>query len=585
MSDEMQDIIREFLAEAEESLDRIDPLFVELEARGHDREILNDIFRSMHTIKGAAGFLGFAQVVEVAHGAESVLKRLRDGETSLTKPLMDVILKSVDVLRLLLGGIKEGGAPAEDTTSVLRAMESFYAEPTVGPADHALDGAGGPEDRPVTVRQGDVEACVHRAGAEADSVADNLSEPERGRCESEQREHLQTLRVDVEKIDKVMNLTGEVVLIRNRLLNILSTLQKNHGEEPAVQNLFETVAFLDHVTTDMQLAVMKIRMQPIRKVFSKFPRLVRDISSSHGKDVELKIKGEDTEVDKSIIERIGDPMVHIIRNAIDHGLETPWHRRAVGKPDKGVICIEAFQKGNHIVIEVSDDGRGIDVERVKQKALEQVLAGPEEIARMSDETAMNLIFMPGFTTAEVATELSGRGVGMDVVRTNIAKLNGCVEVTSSPGAGTALRISIPLTLAITETLMVRAGGWQYAVPLAPIEGTLKISRNEIKEVMGQKVTVIRDRLCPVHDLKEVLGGNGGSRPEPGYAIVVSLGDTQFCLAVDELLGREEVVIKNVQGLDSASPHVLGATVTGDGKVVLILDMASLSRGLCGSLKT
>jgi two-component system chemotaxis sensor kinase CheA len=250
-----------------------------------------------------------------------------------------------------------------------------------------------------------------------------------------------------------------------------------------------------------------------------------------------------------------------------------------------VISIEACQRGKQIVIAVSDDGRGIDVEKVKQKALERCLAVPEEIMRMSDEAAVNLIFMPGFSTAEVATEMSGRGVGMDVVRTNIARLNGYVEVASRKGAGTTFIISIPLTLAITETLMVRSGGRQYAIPLAPIERTIRISREDIKEIVGQRVTVIRDRLYPVYELSELLGGNGARLTDTGYALLVTIGDNQFCLAVDELLGREEVVIKNVRGLDSDSPCILGATVTGDGKVVLILDVASLSRGLCGFLKT
>jgi two-component system chemotaxis sensor kinase CheA len=394
----------------------------------------------------------------------------------------------------------------------------------------------------------------------------------------------QTLRVDINRIDKVMDLTGEVVLVRNRLLNIVNYLERKYADDPHVENLFETVSFLDLVTSDMQLAVMKIRMQPIKKVFSKFPRLVRDISAALGKDVDLKISGEDTEVDKSVVEQIGDPLVHIIRNAMDHGLEVTEERRLKGKPEKGTISISAYQKGNQIVIEVTDDGKGINLEKVKRKAVEKSLISEEEAMRMSDESATNLIFLPGFSTAEVATELSGRGVGMDVVKTNINKLNGYVEVTTKKDMGSVFRISIPLTLAIIQTLMVRTDSSQYAIPLAPIEETLKVSKNEISYVAGQKVMVIRGRVHPVFELAEMLGKRRGNDSENRYAVVVSIGDRRFCIAVDELLGQEEVVIKNIDGIDTDSSYILGATITGNGKVVLILDLAAISRNVLGTIK-
>jgi two-component system, chemotaxis family, sensor kinase CheA len=366
-------------------------------------------------------------------------------------------------------------------------------------------------------------------------------------------------------------------------LNIVNYLETKYTDDPHVENLFETVSFLDLVTSDMQIAVMKMRMQPIKKVFSKFPRVVRDIAASLDKEVDLKISGEDTEVDKSVMEQIGDPLVHIIRNAIDHGIESTEVRRRMGKPEKGTISISASQKGNHIVIEVSDNGKGIDVERVKKKAVEKALMSEEEAQRMTQDAAVNLVFLPGFTTADVASELSGRGVGMDVVKTNISKLNGYVEIDTRRDTGTTFRISIPLTLAIVQALMVKTGGGQYAIPLAPIEGTLKVEKKEISDVVRKKVLIVRGRVHPFFELSGILGGNGSGDLEHRYAIVISAGESRFCIGVDELLGQEEVVIKSIDGIDTSSAHILGATITGDGRVVLILDVASIARSV-SSLK-
>jgi two-component system chemotaxis sensor kinase CheA len=364
----------------------------------------------------------------------------------------------------------------------------------------------------------------------------------------------------------------------------VSRLDNQYGDDNDVQSLMEAVSFLDLITSDMQLGVMKMRMQPIAKVFSKFPRLVRDISGPLGKLVNLKVSGEDTEVDKSVIEQIGDPMVHIIRNAVDHGLEAPQERLAKGKPEAGVISISAAQKGNQIVIEVSDDGRGINVDKVKAKALKTGLISGDEAARMTDEAAMNLVFLPGFSTAEVTTDLSGRGVGMDVVKTNISKLNGAVEISSRRDGGTVFTIRIPLTLAIIQTLMVRCGKARYAVPLAPVEETLTVSEKDISDMGGSEALVIRGRVYPLFTLSHVLGSAGAARLSGDgcrYAVVVSIGDKRFCIGVDELLGQEEVVIKTVSGINTGLSHILGATITGDGKVVFILDLAALSKTAFG----
>jgi len=395
-----------------------------------------------------------------------------------------------------------------------------------------------------------------------------------------EKEALQTLRVDVTKIDKVMDLTGEVVLVRNRLVNIVTKLEQQYTDDHDVQSLLEAVSFLDLITSDMQLGVMKMRMQPIAKVFSKFPRVVRDISGPLGKLVDLKVSGEDTEVDKSVIEQIGDPMVHIIRNAVDHGLETPDVRTAKGKPAMGTISISADQKGNQVIIEVSDDGKGIDLDKVRKKAVQKQLVTEEEAARMSDDAATNLIFLPGFSTNDVATELSGRGVGMDVVNTNISKLNGTVEIKTKKDAGSVFTIRIPLTLAIIQTLMVRSGNARYAVPLAPVEETLTVSAKDLSNLGGTEALIIRGKVYPLFTLASMLGtgqNNGGKEANLKYAVVVAIGEKRFCIGVDELLGQEEVVIKTVSGINTGSSYILGATITGDGKVVFILDLTAISK--------
>ncbi|MBI5849251.1 MAG: chemotaxis protein CheA [Nitrospirae bacterium] len=601
MADEMDEIIAEFITEAEESLDKIDPLFIELEAKGYDKEMLNDIFRSMHTIKGAAGFLGFKNIVEVAHKSESILKRLREQEIVMSTRLMDSILKSVDMLKLLLQHLKLKDNVEEDITPTITqldtALHSAMDEETPAAAEVVMQ-ADRPEQtraeapKEETQKQEPKQPPAEAPGKEEKKIAtvpvavlqEPAAPPSKMQSTLPAQEALQTLRIDVERVDKVMDLTGEMVLVRNRLLNIANYLESRYAEDQNVEHLLGTVAFLDLVTSDMQLAVMKMRMQPLKKVFGKFPRLVRDLSNNIGKDVELVLSGEDTEVDRTVIEHIGDPMVHIIRNAIDHGLESRDERANSGKPVRGTLSIRAFQQGNTIIIEVADDGKGIDVEKVKRKAIEKKLISEEEAARMADENAINLIFLPGFSTMDKATELSGRGVGMDVVKTNISKLNGYVEIMSKKGVGSTFRISIPLTLAILQALMVRAGSSQFAIPLAPVEETIKVQRKEIDNVTGQKVLVVREKVCPLFELTDILNLDDRGDNDYRYVLVITIGDRKFCVAVDELLGQEEVVIKTIHGIETDSSYILGATITGEGKVVLILDLAGISRNVIGALK-
>ena len=595
MSDGMEEIIEEFITEAQESLEKIDPLFVQLELQSvPDKEILNDIFRSMHTIKGAAGFLGFQSIVDVAHRDESIMKRLREDEMQVSTSVISVILKSVDMLRLLLNHIKAHDGVEEYIDELLKELDDALVGAPAAPAPPKTVNVAAPSAEEELLS--DIpEAEEHHEPATAASSAAAKAEiphtpgaapktPPQGQQPGQQPvpQDAQTLRVDVTRIDKVMNLTGEIVLVRNRLLNIANYLDAKYSGDTHVDGLQEAVSFLDLVTSDIQLAVMKMRMQPIKKVFSKFPRLVRDLSQSLGKDVELNISGEGTEVDRTVIERIGDPMVHIIRNAIDHGLETREDRIKVSKPEKGIVDISAYQKGNQIVIEVSDDGKGMDVERIKKKAIERGLISAEDAVKISDKEVLDMVFLPGFSTVEVATELSGRGVGMDVVKTNISKLNGYVEIFTTKGVGTTFRISIPLTLAIIQALMVRTAGMQYAIPLAPIEETLKVSKDKVDHVTGNRVLAIRGKVFPLKELTDVLGSPSQDEQDSRYVLVIAMGDKRFCVAVDELLGQEEVVIKTIDGIDTDSTGILGATITGDGKVVLILDPTGMAKRFSGA---
>ncbi|MFZ6008021.1 MAG: chemotaxis protein CheA, partial [Nitrospirota bacterium] len=578
MADEMDEIISEFVTEAEETLEKIDPMFVELETKGYDKDILNEIFRGMHTLKGAAGFLGFQQIVDVAHRAESIMKRLRDGEVALSRELMDVILKSVDTLRLLIFHIKLKDGIEEDTSDLLRGLDSALEMAVAGGEAKAEV----KEKEKIEAKEEIEEKAEEKVEVRAESPKP-LPSPavEEVQQITKEREVVSTLRVDVSRIDKVMDLAGEIVLARNRLLNLAAKLDLSYSGDPHVESLLETTGFLDRVTSDLQLAVMKMRMQPIQKVFGKFPRMVRDMSRNLGKDIDLEIFGEDTEVDKTVIENIGDPLVHIIRNSIDHGIESPEEREAKGKLKKGRIIISAYQKGTMIVIEVSDDGKGIDVESVKKKALSKGLITEEEAQRMSDDAAINLIFLPGFSTKEVSTELSGRGVGMDVVKTNVAKLNGYVEVITKKDIGSTFKISLPLTLAILQAMMVRIGGEYYAIPQSMIEETLRVKKSDIKDVTGQRVLTIRGKVLPMFEMSEVLGVRRMSEidHDNSYVLVATVGDRRFCISVDELLGQEEIVIKTINGIESEECGILGATITGDGKVVLILDLAVVSRGI------
>ncbi len=386
----------------------------------------------------------------------------------------------------------------------------------------------------------------------------------------------QTIRVDVKRLDHLMNLIGELVLAKNRLIKINSDVEERYEGEEFLEELTQVVSIVSIVTTDLQIAVMKTRMLPVGKVFNKFPRMIRDLSRELNKKIELVIEGEETELDKSIVEEIGDPLVHIIRNSCDHGIEPPEERIAVGKPETGTVELKAYNEGNHIVIQINDDGRGLDPEKLKQKALEKGLISEKDAANMSDKEAYALIFKPGFSTAAAVTNVSGRGVGMDVVKTNIEKLNGIIEIDSELGKGTSIKLKIPLTLAIIQALLVGVQEENYAIPLASVLETVRISTEEIYTVENKSVMRLRDEvlsLVHIGDIFEVERIMENS--EHAYVVVLGLGASKLGLIVDTLIGQEEIVIKSLGEYLKGIQGIAGATIRGDGGVTLIVDVVAL----------
>ena len=386
----------------------------------------------------------------------------------------------------------------------------------------------------------------------------------------------QTIRVDVKRLDHLMNLIGELVLAKNRLMKINVDVEERYEGEEFLEELNQVVSIVSLVTTDLQIAVMKTRMLPVGKVFNKFPRMIRDLSRELSKDIDLVISGEETELDKSIVEEIGDPLVHIIRNSCDHGIETPEIRRGKGKDDKGTINLKAYNEGNQIVIQIDDDGKGLDVEMLKRHSLEKGVITEKEADNLSDKEAFALIFRPGFSTAAAVTSVSGRGVGMDVVKTNIEKLNGIIDIESELGKGTSIKLKIPLTLAIIQALLVGVQEEYYAIPLASVLETVRISKDEIYTVEGRSVMRLRhDVLSLVHigdifEVERILDAN-----EHAYVVVLGLGTSKLGLIVDTLVGQEEIVIKSMGDYLKGIDGVAGATIRGDGGVTLIVDVVAL----------
>ena len=583
-NDEMKEIVQEFLAEAQEMLEGLDNFFVQLEARPDDTSLLNEIFRAAHSIKGSAGFIGLTRIVEVAHHAENVLNQLRQGMMKAEPAVIDIILEAMDALKLLLEEVHTGVQADVDIDTLTMKLDLLLQWGEDQSASHESNG-------PSALHSEAAEPLSPSPPQPAEIVSHNPSPPhppqslssappqsEASPAQSSGVEVDQTIRVETSRLDNVMNLVGELVLGRNRLVRLATDTSDDEDREKQQKDIAEAVIQLSRVTTDLQLAVIKTRMQPIKKVLGKFPRMVRDLSRKLGKEARLELSGEETELDKSVIEEIGDPLVHIIRNAIDHGLEMPEERLASGKSPEGVVKISAYQEGNSIVIEISDDGHGVNVERVRKKAIERNLISAADADRMSTDELVNLIFLPGFSTAEKVTDVSGRGVGMDVVRTNINKINGTVEIRSQNGLGSTFVINLPLTIAIIQALMVAIGEEVYAVPLQSVVETVKITESDIRTLSGAEVLNLRNQVLPLLRLRDEFKIPGESHESAGknrYVVVVQLGSRSVGLVVEALPYQEEVVIKSMGPILSGIRGMAGATITGDGKVVLILDVGEI----------
>ncbi len=656
--DDLQEIMEDFLIEAFEMNEQLDQDLVELEHNPEDLDLLNRIFRVAHTIKGSSSFLNLNILTHLTHNMEDVLNRARKGEIKITPDIMDVVLRSIDLMKTLLVTIRDTGSDTnngkeneiEEAVKQLQAITSQNLEgakegtkeapkkenteeakeeikeenkenkakaPTAenSASDNPL--ADEPDLDYANMSAEEVEAEIERllnkrqeADKERRAQKKQEAKPKQEvapKAEISKTETLktetpkapkteiktkakadteenkapsigveQTVRVDVRRLDHLMNLIGELVLGKNRLIRIYGDVEERYDGEKFLEELNQVVSSISAVTTDLQLAVMKTRMQPVGKVFNKFPRMVRDLSRELGKSIELIIEGEETELDKSIVEEIGDPLIHIIRNSCDHGIEPLEERRRLNKPETGKVQLSAYNEGNHIVIKISDDGKGLDPVMLKEKAIEKGVISERDAEGMSDREAFNLIFKPGFSTAKVVSNVSGRGVGMDVVKTNIEKLNGIIEIDSEVGVGTTQKLKIPLTLAIIQALLVGVQEEYYAIPLSSVLETVRISQDEIYTVDGKSVLRLRDevlslvRLSDIFKVDAILESNSDV-----YVVIIGLADQKIGVIVDYLIGQEEVVIKSLGYYLKNTRGIAGATVRGDGKITLIVDVGAM----------
>ena len=553
-NDDMQELVQDFLVETNEIIENLDHDLVELESNQNDLELLNKIFRGAHTMKGSSSFLGFNKLADLTHHAEDILNKLRKGEMVVTREIMDTLLEFVDKTKQIISDI-ENGTDTADVASVINDLKLASEGKLVGKKPAA--------------------ASAPAAQAAAPAQAARKAAPKQEAKQQHQATQVeQTIRVDVSRLDSLVNLVGELVLSRNRLSQIAGELENKFENEYLVEQLLDVTSAIGMNTTELQLAIMKTRMIAIGKVFNKFPRVVRDIARDTGKEIDLIISGEETELDKQVIESIGDPLLHMIRNSCDHGVETPEVRVAKGKPRTGTVLLSAYHEGNHVVIEIKDDGAGMDPDKLKRKAIEKGVITLDEANNMDDKQAFGLIFKAGFSTAEKITNISGRGVGMDVVRNNIEKLNGIITIDSKINEGSTFFLKLPLTLAIIQALLVEVAGETFAIPLASVVETVRITNEEIHSFEGREVLKLRDRVLSLVRLDEAFALDELEQDEI-YVVVVALAEKQLGFIVDKLIGQEEIVIKSLGEYLGGNPGIAGATITGDGRVRLILDVSGV----------
>jgi two-component system, chemotaxis family, sensor kinase CheA len=640
----MDEIVKDFLIESNENLDRLDQELVKLESDPSSTSLLGSIFRTIHTIKGSCGFLGFSRLEKVAHAGENLLSRLRDGQLKLTTEVTTGLLAMVDAVRRMLGEIQatehdgendypqllatlkqlqEGSAaqaPAQAAASATAqaprpaaaAPQQQAPAPTAAEPHPPVHGeAVSPQQEQQRLAhyrptQGKIGALlIDRGNIRTEDLALALQEQERGDqrrlgeilvalglCKAEEVAAAQqimdlrgrdtgveTVRIGVSLLDKLMNLVGELVLARNQIL------QFANGAQDAGLNVISQRMNL--IATELQEQVMKTRMQPIGNIWNKFPRTVRDLAQGCGKEVRLEMEGQDTELDRTIVEAIKDPLTHLVRNSVDHGIESPENRKKVGKLQSGMLKLRAFHEGGQVNIEIIDDGAGLNLDRIRKKAIERGVITPEQAVRLAERDAFNLIFLPGFSTAEKVTNVSGRGVGMDVVKTNVEKIGGMVDITSKAGHGTTVRVKIPLTLAIIPALVVTCRGERFAIPQVGLTELVRLEADEIAKgiemVHGVPVHRLRGRLLPLVYLSRELQLAGESSEDAAgqqqavNIVVLQADDRQFGLVVDEINDTEEIVVKPLRKQLKAVKTFAGSTIMGDGKVALILDVMGLAQ--------
>ncbi|SCK05635.1 chemotaxis protein CheA [Vogesella sp. LIG4] len=618
----MEELLQDFLMESTELLSDVDNKLVELEKRPNDRALLNDIFRGFHTIKGGAGFLNVAPMVTVCHRTENLFDKLRNSELQITPRLMDVILDATGAVRDMFTTLGQGLTPGNPDPALLVALDAALAgnleapaapapAPAAAPAAaaqpsgepdwnalHAAvsgNAAAAPAAAPQAAAPAPAPAPVAAAPAASTEVevipAAAVASSSTAVAPAAARAPVKasggggsisgqenTIRIDTVRLDQVLNLSGEIGLTKNRLTTLRTEILQGNTETNTLRSLDEAISQLDLLVSDLQNAVMKTRMQPIGRLFQKYPRLARDLARQLGKEVELVITGEETELDKTMIEDLNDPLVHLVRNAVDHGVESAEDRIASGKKPQAIIELTAEQVGDHIVIEITDDGKGMNPEVLRRKAIAKGLIDAETANSLDEKQCLQLIFLPGFSTKDQISSVSGRGVGMDVVRTNIQKLNGRIDINSIQGEGTRISISLPLTLAILPVLVVRACNQPFAVPLAMVREIIPIDTTAIQEVSGRPTIVVRDEILPLKTLSGLL--NWEPTQKPNFGVLMQSAEKSFILAVDSFVGRDDVVIKPLQNIRPKG--VAGATLSGDGSVVLVLDMEDL---LTGQLET
>ena len=631
LDSDLQELYDSFLVETGEILESLGSDLMILEHEPKNYDLLNRIFRGFHTIKGTSSFMGFEEIATITHHAEEILNKLRRDELSVNLKIIDVLLEVHDIISMLVDRIKEGKIKPYDYTAIIKKIEilklpesetaslsqeeylpnlSQEALPTpIIPIDNnetAVDkvlnnpdlfaDSGDFTDEELALIQAafdevnkdlknqknkelEVEAKLKELEVEKSKLAsqvDDIQEKQSTSGATTPKASTESIRIDVARLETLMDLSGELVLGRNRLSQVVAQLDAEHTNKERLRELSETTAQVDFITSEIQSAVMKMRMVQIAKLYQKAPRIVRDLSKEFNKKIDLVLLGEETEIDRGIIEELNDPLVHMIRNSCDHGIETAIDRVNSGKPANGTITINAFQEGNAIVLKISDDGKGMSPEFLKSKAIEKGILTTEMAANLTDKEALQLIFAPGFSTAAQVTSVSGRGVGMDVVRTNIQKLKGIIEIDSVLGKGSTFTIKLPLTLAIIQGLLVNAGKEEYAIPLSAVIEVVSVAQSKIYTVNGQEVIKIREEVSPLVRLDKILNCQHiNDNLDNSYVVLVGYGIHRIGLLVDELLGQQEIVIKSLGDYLGTIPAIAGSTILGDGRVIMIIEVSEL----------